>query len=63
MKPYTNDQLLDLLKQANHMSDKLIALSWDDLSEAKFNIVFPLGIGLLKAAKTAATVLRKQRTA
>jgi hypothetical protein len=60
----SHQEVADLLKQALRMADKFNALPWADLSEAEFNIVLPLGIGLLKSAHAVAdTVLREQRSA
>jgi hypothetical protein len=53
----THKQVAKLLKRANDMAGDFAALPWGDLSEDEFNIVLPLGIGLLKAMDAAADIV------
>lgn len=54
-------EVAKLLKRANDMAGDIHALPWGDLSEDEFNVVFPLGIGLLKSAHAAADIVLRGR--
>jgi hypothetical protein len=60
-------EVAELLKQVKRMADTFHALPWGDLSEDEFNIVRPLGIGMLKSWHAVADIelrkLREQRSA